>query len=746
MKLSFKQAILTLSLFIIASGIFLPKIIISNTPNTYMPEDLDSKVLNDQLIDQFNNDDSIVILFRSNTPLDKKMLNDLSQFVDTVEADRRVRKVRSIFNYESLRSINDGFEVTNIIDANKIDEIEIKEIEKKVSSDRFVKDLFVTKDMKTFGVLVETDPIYNSIDRLQFDEFLHQNIVEKGLESNLIAFGGEFTVDTAQFKELNKIMFVVVPITFIVGALLLYYLFHSISAVIIGVVFNGLVANVVLSLFGVFGWPYNLIGSMIPTLMMALCIAFIVHLYNGIMLRKQEGQDHEASILNTVKSINKPSFFSALTTSAGLFSLTVSSIPPVRSVGVIGGLGVLFIYFMVLYVLPPILIRFNKGEWKQNKTVNQFLNKIVESMLEVSIRHYGKIIIVMMGGLIGFSAFIFQVKSESNLYKFFNPQHPVNVSSDAIKENFVGTTIVNIVFDKQEENLISKKFNQKIDSLKENLVNIENVGRVFSATDIIKQLNWAFLGEKGDTFKVPESDELINQYLFIYDGEDIYDFLSRDQERFKMTLNLNVQGANQIEQVLNQVTTKIKEIGFSGVKWAYAGYGKMFSDQENLIIEDLHKSVAISFAIIFLLMLTLWRSFAGALFCMIPNASPVITMFIVMGMFGIWLDMGTAMIASVTVGIAIDDTIHVYEGFMSRMNKMSVKEALFETYSESGRAVIITSIILSAQFLVLMFVDFMPLKNFGLLTTIGILTALVYDLLLLPAMILFRFRSKLLKS
>jgi predicted RND superfamily exporter protein len=744
--LNLKSTLLVLILLIVGAGFFLTKIQVSNTPSTYIPKNLPSKILNDELLEEFNNEDSIVILFQSSTPLDRLLIKKLASFTEELESFESIKKIRSIFNYESLRSINDGFQVTNIIDRNKLEKLLEQDISKKVQADRFVKDLFITKDLKTFGILVETEYIHHSMLRMKLDKKLHDSITKNELDKNLIAYGGEFSVDTAQFKELDKIMFVIVPITFLIGVLLLYFLFNSIIAVFVGTAFNGVVAFVVLSLFGAFGWPYNLIGSMIPTLMMALCIAFIVHLYNGILLRKEGGEGHEESIKNSVDSIKKPSFYSALTTSAGLLSLSISDIPPIRSVGVIGGIGVMIIYLMVIYLIPPILIALNYGTWKQNNYFKIVLDTIVNKLLSISLKYHKLVIVSLIGSMSILSLFIFNVESESNIYKFFNSEHNVNISSRLIKENFVGTTTVNLVFDKGEDDVISSKFNQKIDVLKTSLLTVPNVGRVFSATDIIKQLNWAFQGESPKNFMVPRSDELISQYLFIYDGEDIYDFLSRDQERFKMTLNLNVEGANEIEKTLKSIEDKIREVDFSKYKWAISGYGKMFSDQENLIMNDLFKSVGISFIVIFTLMSFLWRSISGSLFCMLPNISPVIAMFIFMGVFGIWLDIGTAMIASVTVGIAVDDTIHIFEGFMRRKELMSVDDALRKTYKESGRAIIITSFILSAQFLILMFIDFVPLRNFGLLTTIGIVTALVFDLLLLPAMIILKYRPKVLKS
>jgi hypothetical protein len=146
-----------------------------------------------------------------------------------------------------------------------------------------------------------------------------------------------------------------------------------------------------------------------------------------------------------------------------------------------------------------------------------------------------------------------------------------------------------------------------------------------------------------------------------------------------------------------------------------------------------------------MLMLFLWRSLGSALLCMIPNISPILLIFIVMGLFGIWLDMATAMIASVAVGIAVDDTIHIYHGYIRRANAgVRPVQALARTFSQAGRAVVTTTIILSAQFMILTSSLFQPTSNFGLLTSVGLWTALLFDLLLLPAILILlpNYRSR----
>jgi transposase-like protein len=173
------------------------------------------------------------------------------------------------------------------------------------------------------------------------------------------------------------------------------------------------------------------------------------------------------------------------------------------------------------------------------------------------------------------------------------------------------------------------------------------------------------------------------------------------------------------------------------VKWEIAGVGRLFADMEDLLIAGQVYSLWGALALIFVFILLFLRSLPAAALCMIPNLSPVFLIFVIMGSTGIWLDMATAMIASVAIGIAVDDTLHVYHGFQQRMKRgASPVLALLRTYHGAGRAVVTTTVILSAQFMILTASDFIPTRNFGLLTTAGLIAALLFDLLLLPALLI----------
>jgi transposase-like protein len=255
--------------------------------------------------------------------------------------------------------------------------------------------------------------------------------------------------------------------------------------------------------------------------------------------------------------------------------------------------------------------------------------------------------------------------------------------------------------------------------------------------DIVEDLHWAFRGEDPAYRVIPDDDELTSQLLLVYDGEDLYDLVDRDFQHARITLNLNVHSANAIDEVMTEMRAYLEaEVG-DRFAWDIGGVGRLFADMEELLVAGQVYSLWGALVLIYLFMLILWRAPWGAALCMIPNLSPILLIFIIMGAFGIWLDMATAMIASVAVGIAVDDTIHVYHGFRTRLDRgSSAVVALVRSYREAGRAVVVTTLILSAQFLVLVTSDFVPSSNFGLLTMIGLVTAMLFDLLLLPALLI----------
>jgi predicted RND superfamily exporter protein len=237
---------------------------------------------------------------------------------------------------------------------------------------------------------------------------------------------------------------------------------------------------------------------------------------------------------------------------------------------------------------------------------------------------------------------------------------------------------------------------------------------------------------------LPRNRKLINQYLLIYDGDDLYENVNREFDRARITMNLNIHGSSEIRQVMERINVRIRQNPIPNVKTDFSGFGRLFVDQERQIVQGQINSFVGAFIQILLLMTLLWRSITASLVCLIPNLAPLFFIFVIMGTTGIHLDVATALIAGVVLGITVDDTIHLYHGYLKRRQKgASPAFAIARSFESSGRAVIAISLILVSQFMLLTFSNFEPTVHFGLLCAIGLLAGQIFELLLMPALMIW---------
>jgi predicted RND superfamily exporter protein len=263
------------------------------------------------------------------------------------------------------------------------------------------------------------------------------------------------------------------------------------------------------------------------------------------------------------------------------------------------------------------------------------------------------------------------------------------------------------------------------------------VDRSLSLPDLVEEMHWAFQGGGETARRLPERQDLISQYLLIYDGRDLYDLVDRDLKRTRLLLNLNVHGAGAINALIGRLRAQLAAQPPGDLQWELAGMGRLFADQERLQMQGQVSSGLAVMAMVFGLLVLLWRSLRDAAIAMVPNAAPIALTFILMGTLGIWLDMATTLIASVATGIAVDDTIYLYQGYRDRRRAgAGAVFALARTLRRTGPDCVATALVLSAQFALFGLSQFIPTQQFGLLTGVGLATAVLFDLLLLPAVLL----------
>ncbi|WP_024326761.1 RND family transporter [Thioalkalivibrio sp. AKL19] len=726
-----------LALLILLPGPVLLQVNLDNAPESYFPEDAPAVTFDRELRERFPQDQVLVGLFTGSDLFEADFLERIDMLARDMEADPAVERVLAITTLDHIRATADGFTVDRLVDGRALDERTPEQWRERVLRDRFAPGLVAGTGGEALAVVVRPHALDNSLQRLQLERLLRDRIRENELEDELAAIAGHIALDVAQLRAMIKDLAFLVPGTMTVSLLLLWWLFRRPLVVVLSAATISAVTGPAIALLILLDRPFTLISAILPPLLTALTVAMLMHFFNAMLHAAQRGHQGRARVEAALAAVARPTWFMALTTAAGLASLQVSSIRPIETFGLIGAFGVLVAAAVVLLLLPAIMLRWDRGDWLAPRRGLRLLDRVTALAAHLAIRRAGWVLLATAILLALAIPQIRHVEVETDLYAFFDDNHSITQATRAVESELSGVMALEVVFDGPDwDSLQDPARLQAIQRVQHWLDQRPEVDYSLSLPDLVAEMHWAFNEEDPDYRRIPDDPNLVAQYLFIYDGRDLFDAVDRDFERSRILLNLNAHGARAINELMDDLRVYLEANPPADLKWDMAGMARLFADQERLLIQgQLHSLYAVA-AMITLLMLLMWRSVPLTILSMIPNLAPVAMIFALMGLLGIWLDMATAMIASVAIGIAVDDTIHILHNYRQRRGRGSpVAWALARSFRRSGRAITATTIVLVAQFLLLALSDFQPTAAFGWLTAFGLIAALLFDLLVLPALL-----------
>lgn len=726
-----------LVVFLVLSLAALLRLNVNNAPEVYLPKSAPSVLLDKELRKNFPGDQVLIALFKGDVYSDR-FLSGLASTVERLKKQPLVQRVMSVFTMDHVAGSEDGFSVEPLLDPKGFETLSVAQRKKRVLGDRFAPGMLAAQDGSALALILRPVHLTQSGQRKQIEAELMHAVKETGIRRDMVAVGGEVPMETAEFQSMVRDTVIFVPIEFVIALSLLGVMFRRGIAVLFGGLAMAVVTVGTVAIIAISGKPYTLITAMLPPLMAALTAALLIHLLNSITLASHRGLCGQERVAWACRNIERPARFTVFTTAAGLASLSLSPIPPIQSFGLTAAAGMVLVYVVCILLLPPLFGRWDKSTWNNPGIGLRWANKTVEILAGIGIRHAGVVVVATVLIMVATLPMLRWIKVETDMFKFFPEDHPISKSSRLIEKTLSGVTPLEVDFKGAgRDSLKNAARLAQLKAVQNHIESLPEVDRTLSMMDIIEEMNWAFHGENPTFRRIPANSNLISQYLLIYDGHDLYDLVDREFQQTRLLLSLNVHGSNEINAVIGKINKILRTSPPDGLQYHIAGFGRLFTDQVDLLMKGQIRSLWGALILIFTLLVVIWRSVKDSILTMIPNVAPVLIMFVVMGAMGIWLDMATAMIASVAVGIAVDDTIHLFHIYRSRRQAGSgAVMALGRAYHDAGRAVVITTLILCAQFLVLTASQFRPTVEFGFLTTLGLASALLFDLLLLPAILI----------
>lgn len=785
--LRYKYLILILLLISIVISYFgLQRISVDSSNEILLPENDPVIIKNDKFKEIFGNNEFIFILIENQNLFSSEVLNYIREL--TVDLEKNlpfVDEVTSLTNLDYIESENNTLKVDELIgDKIPTAQEKLRKIRSKVlSKDNYVGNI-ITKDAGATGIVVTFKEIPKSIyagvskdfsPLAQVDYPAEKVLLAEDLNSNsepklnkiedprkLIAPVLRVILNRHQQAEVKTTATGVALLDFeadrlvyqegsrfgllalIASVILMYLLFRNIRAVV-GPFLVILVAMIVL--FGILGWlnlKLSILAVIIPTLVLVISVSYSIHVINHFQYQFKKTGERIQAVNYAYQESARPIFITALTTALGFVSFVFVPMEPVKVVGIACAVGAFLTYLLVMTIIP-IILSLGKNNIKYSQGSLQILpvskvERIMEKwagFVDISKKKTVFLTIILIC-LLGF--FSLQLPVNSDMLQMLGDDLPFVKDANYITDRLGTLYSYDVFLEFSEENMVKKsQVLKEMTELERMISDLDSTIRVSSITDLIQELNQVMHDNQKAYDKIPDSDNLIAQYLLLYEmsgGEDLEEMVDFSYQKTHISVQIN-QFRGSIQKDFEKIASYVEKHFPSGTEVTVVGDIPILFKALQRLMNGQIISIGIALGIITLVMIAVLKSIKLGLLSMIPNLVPVLTITGLMGLLNYPLDLMTILVAPMIIGIAVDDTVHYFIHFQEEYHlSKSYQQSNRETFVKIGKALVSTSIVLILGFAIFGFSRMASMGHMAVLAAAGILSALIADMLITPALIL----------
>ena len=545
----------------------------------------------------------------------------------------------------------------------------------------------------------------------------------------------------ARFTE--KDFFRLPPITFLIIAIILFYLFRKLQYILIPLICVGLALVWTFGLMAFLRIPLSMLTMIVPVFLVAVGTAYCLHIVSEYLASIKTADSPAAATRMTFAHMALPTLLAVLTTVIALGSLLINRITAIQEFAIFSVFGMISILIIVLTVLPAVLSFMPLPAKRDDRHIdpNPFFRRFIDKIVDLNLKHQ-KIVLPIIGAVVVLCLIgIFRIQVETNPVGYLKEGAQVKRNFVDIYQDLSGSFPVNIAMGGQEADFFEDPNNlADIARLQEFLDTLKGVDKTLSFADYLKLVNYVQNRFEPDYYRLPQEGfevrMVLNDFKTVL-GEDVFSrFMNADLSKTNIILLTHLSSSRKFLQLREKTLAFVKQNFSKDLEWEVTGLGIVIAASSHQVTIGQIESLGITMILVFGMMFILFMSSKVGLIAILPNLFPIIINFGIMGWLGIELSMVTSLIASIAIGLAVDDTIHYLVRYNREFKKdLDEKRAIRDTLHQVGKPIIFTTITLCAAFSILLFSSFKPTAIFGLMMMITSLSALIGDLILLPSLI-----------
>jgi hydrophobe/amphiphile efflux-3 (HAE3) family protein len=696
-----------------------------------LPDHDPDALLLKEISEKFGGNNMGVVILEAETIFDAKVLVDIQSITDTLKAIEGISSVTSLTNIISIKSSEYGIEIGKLVGEDDLPKTEgaLDTLKKNVYANEMYRGSIISDDGKA-SLIIFT--LSQDADVKLVSSDVRSKIGSLDLPESIYYTGSPMLVTYISDLMTSDLMRLL-PIAFIVIAIILLLSFRSFRGVIFPLLTAVIAIVWTIGIMGLLGIPMSMISNNIPIILLAVGSAYTIHVINRV--NQVMNSDQRSAIVLSLTFVMVPVILAGVTTMIGFVSFIFGAyLDMIREFGIFTALGTLFACLLAIFFIPAILsfLKYkNSDEISEAKRRSFISGKMLEPMNRLLLRH-PKNVLFIWSILIGVSiAGIFFISRSVDIQDYFRTGDPTRLAEKIMIDKFGGTKPVFVLFKGDVQNPELLKTMVKAENY---MKQSPDIGATQSVADLITEISGLISGER----KIPDSQDQIEQLWFLLDGNEMMSrFVSEDLDQAIIMSRFRSPENENKKEFAAYMTKFINENKSDDFTIQITGMPFVDITMDRSLVNSQLASLAIAILFVIIVVGLILRSFISGIYATLPIVAAITILFGFMGLTGIPLNIGTVLVASVALGIGIDYSIHVISHFNhARKRTGDAIIAINEAIMISGKAIMINVLSVAGGFLVLIFSQMVPLQYFGLLIALSMVGSSLGALTLLPVILI----------
>ncbi len=773
----FRHRFSTLTIMCIMIGTLLsqlPRVSIDTSTEGFLHAKDPALVAYNAFRDQFGRDEVIIVAIQPENVFDMNFLRTLKRLHgDLEEKVPHVDDITSLINARDTRGNQDELIVEDLLAQWPESEQALAQVRQRAQANPIYRNLLLSEDGRFTTVIVRTHTYSGGDDDEDvldgFEDaspgqaaaagvkpyltdrenseavFAVKDVVGEYRDKGLIIYLAGSPVVTHFLKQsMMTDMRRFLAMAAVAVSICLFVMFRRISGVVLPMIVVLLSLSSTISIMALTDTPIKVPTQILPSFLLAVGVGTSVHILAIFFHHFQRHRDKQKAIVYAMGHSGLAVVMTNITTATGLMSFSTADVAPIADLGIFAGIGVLLAFIYTVTLLPALLaiVPLKAHPRMAASSDGDAMDRLLAGVAQFATTRPLAILIVSMLILASAIAAATQIRFSHYPLAWLEPENPIRVATTTIDRELRGSMNLEVIIDTKKENgLYEPEFLRRLESAVRHMETVVYgdvyIGKAWSLPTILKEIHQALNENRPAYYAIPDNRDLIAQELLLFENsgsDDLEDVVDSQFSKVRVTMKAPFTDAVKYSRLIDDAESYF-ESHFPQAAITTTGMIPLLAQTFTHSIYSLAKSYATALVVISILMVLLIGRLRIGLLSMVPNLTPIMLTMGMIYLFGYPMDLFTMLVASIAIGLAVDDTIHFMHNYRRYYDRSGdPAKAVHQTLRSAGRAMLVTTIVLAIGFFVLAFSRLTNIHNFGVLTGITIITALLADYFLAPAL------------